>query len=137
MKKIIFIRPAPYSDLIQGKSLIESFDLVGSRSENPALFSSTLGVKNKIEHVINKFDLKNFKVISSPALRTQETAKLFEVPFDVSPLLQEFKFSLTDTLSQSLTNSENIDVNKLRKSLIDAFLDGKMEEKPRSFGSFF
>jgi len=129
MKKIIFIRPAPYSDRLLGKDLIVGFDLIGSQKYDPKVYVEDEITKERVNYLLKKFNPT--KIYSSPAMRCVETVKFFNSTFEISPLLNEVKFSLKGTVSAKLLKGDNTNVNRLRKELINAFVENKIEENPK------
>ncbi|MCE9548837.1 histidine phosphatase family protein [Candidatus Nomurabacteria bacterium] len=128
MKQIIFLRPAPYSDRINEKDLISGFDLIGLQKHDPEILVKDTETQNKIKMIFKKF--KPVKIYSSPASRCTQTAELFNTYFEVSPFLNEIKFSLTGSLDAKFINKKEPDVNKLRIELVKAFVKNKTIEKP-------
>jgi broad specificity phosphatase PhoE len=125
MKKIIFLRPAPYSDLISGKDLISSFDLNGLQLNDPILDSEINDdVYKKINKLKDEFNIVN--VVSSPASRCLQTAKMFGLPIVVNDKLREIKFSVKDLV---LEEKSDLDIDLLRKDLVISITKNKAPEK--------
>ncbi len=127
MKKIIFLRPSPYSDLLEGKGIISSFDSIGLQKSDPVI-GNNIKIDKRINFLMNKFKPK--AIYTSPALRCVQTAMLFKMPYKVFGELNEIKFSLTGTISPSFLNKDNLDINQLREELVKAFVNNKTEENP-------
>ena len=128
MKKFLFVRPAPYSDLIPGKDLITSFELTGLGLADPVIEDFPQNVIDRIQKIKKEFSPS--VIYSSPAARTLETAKAFGLPVFSNKNLREILFSLKDSVSSELTQTEKVDTNKLRFELMDSFSKGKVKEKP-------
>lgn len=124
MKKIIFLRPAPYSDFILNNDLITSFNLNGLQLNDPVLDTDFKKTIRKIKKIKVKFNIKN--IFTSPANRCKQTAELFNLPFEIKSELREIKFSV---LNLTKKKDKNLDVNKLREDLVKSIVENKNREK--------
>ncbi len=131
MKKIIFLRPAPYKDILDDKDLVTSFDLVGKQKFDINVDQIPTQLKKKISKFMEDFEFKN--IISSPSLRAQETAKYFSKSYTISNKIKELKFSLKkDVPKKFLKQTDDFSVNILRYELVKAFTKNKTTEKKAS-----
>ncbi len=130
MKKIIFLRPAPYDDLIPGKDLLSSFDLAGLQIYDPVLEGKLkVEIIEKVEQLKKEFEIKNF--FTSPATRCLKTANMFTQQPVIVDELKEIKFSVRNLVSSS-SSKQDFDVNKLRKDLIVSIIENRAEEDMNS-----
>lgn len=131
MKKIIFLRPSPYNDIIEGKDLITSFDLVGKQKFDIKVDNITLSTKKKINKFIKDLQFKN--VISSPSLRAQSTAKYFSSSYKICHEIGELKFELKNDIPKKfLQQDKNFSIDVLRYELVKSFTLSKTKESPSS-----
>ena len=121
MKKIIFLRPAPYKDKLPKLDLISGFNLIGQKIVDPKILKPSKDTIKKI-NLINKL-FQPAKVYASNSIRSKNTAEIFDKNYKVCNLVNEIKFSLD--------YPENIDINLLRFNLIQDFVNGKFEDKPK------
>lgn len=128
MKKIIFIRPAEYSYVVEGNSLLDSFDLIGSNQNDPSVGVISGATQKRITYLTEKY--RPSIVYSSNANRCKNTAGLFTSQPYVSKDLNEVDFDLIKNLGLSHADKNNFDVDELRFELIKAFTENKLEEKP-------
>lgn len=129
MKYIIFIRPAPYEDLLPGKDLITSFELTGLGIEEPKPDKYAQEVLFSVQKIKQKYN--PVAIYTSPAERTKQTARLFGNSFEEHESLKEIVFSLKESVqAEFLDSSKEIDLNALRKELIHSFVKERTKEKP-------
>jgi hypothetical protein len=128
MKKVVFLRPAPYSDKLVDQDVISSFDSIGLQISDPDIYPQDLSIKRSLNILLEK--IRPTKVYSSPATRCIKTAELLGLPFEISSQLKEIPFSLSESLPVALLSKINPDINELRIELIKAFVDNKTKESP-------
>ncbi len=124
MKKILFLRPAIYLDLIPGMDLISSFDLNGLQLNDPLLDTNTEKTIKRVKNLKKNFKIKY--ILSSPVSRCVQTAKLFDLPIKILPELKEIKFSVANFVTPE---NKDFNVNLLRENVVKSIVEDKNEEK--------
>ena len=133
MKTAIFIRTAPYKYKQPERNLYKSLDLIGRQDAQPhiSLPLSTeahlkiTAIRDIYHHAVTG------KVVCSEFIRSQETAVLFHPAADVSPLLNEIRFSMDDFSRETELPGDTLDTSKMniiRKNFSLALLRDGMQE---------
>lgn len=133
MKKIIFVRTAPYQYRLADKSLYESFDLIGLQEANPKISDPSEKTINEVGEIIKKY--KPELILSSRLIRSQGTAKLFSDSITSFSELNEIKFSMKDFSNPSdlPDNKFNHDkMNSLRQSFSKALMNNQLRENRKN-----
>lgn len=132
MKKIIFLRPAPYFCQLSGKSLYQSFDEIGLQKAQLHILKPTSKTKRRIAFILKKY--KPNKIFCSQLLHSQETAKLFSKDIIIASSLNEIKFSmydfsLVDDLPNNKVNPKRI--NRIRYQFSQALIRDRLHERKK------
>jgi len=129
MKKIIFIRTAPYLYKLPKKSLYASFNEVGLRKTDPHIQKLSEENIDRVKKIIKKY--KPDLVLCSQFIRSQETARLFSDNILIFPELNEIKFSMEDFSNHSDLPNNKFDSNKinsLRYDFSQALINDQLQE---------
>lgn len=132
MKKIFVIRSAPYDYLIKGKTLYESFDLVAQGKFSPKINNE---IGRKLLGLIFKQENKNdIFVICSRRKRSIETAQIITKKIRATNLLIEVDYKMGEFISETsfYGTHDKPDVDKARRSFVNALIHDKLQEKYNS-----
>jgi len=130
MKKIIFLRTAPYLYQIPGKSLYQSLDDIGLQKAQPHILEPNAETKNKIDLILEKYQPD--KILCSRLIRSQETARLFSKDIRIVTELDEIQFSMNDFSKSDELSDNKFDsklINKIRYNFSQALIRDQLYER--------
>jgi len=132
MRKIIFVRTAPYSYQQPNKSLYRGLDATGLQIGQPHILKSSTNIQKKVNLILTKY--KPTLIFCSEFTRSQETAKLFSQSVIIAKQLNEIKFSMNDfTNHKELGSSfDTKKINKIRYKFSRALLNDSLQEKQKN-----
>lgn len=130
MKKIIFIRTAPYDYKFPDKSLYESLDDIGLQKSQPHILKPSIKTEKKIRYILKNY--KPSQIFCSKLIRSQETAKLFSKKISMLSNLNEIKFSMNNFSSKEEFPTDNFDykkINGVRYDFSQMLINNRLQEK--------
>lgn len=126
-KKVYLMRSAPYEYMVPGMNLYQSFDVIGKGEYEVEIDEPQLA------HFAQKIppQLKNGVVLSSPRLRSVQTALLLTPRPVVAEELREVGYSMIEFISESeFFNADGSpNVTKARKAFVHALIEDRLSEK--------
>lgn len=127
MRQITFIRTAPYSYLIEGLNLYNSFDYVAQSKHDVSISSASADL---ITHLRCNLVGKQ-KVYCSPRKRSIQTAKLISGKINIVDELVEIRFNMSDFITERnfFNHKGEPRVRHARKLFVSALISNKLEEK--------
>lgn len=130
MKKIYFLRSAPYKYAIKGEDLYDSFNEVAKKTHNPKLSSYA---KNYLLTHVPDDAVVNSLVFYSPNFRSKHTAKLISPNIKKLPSLLEIGYQMEDFISKEEFFKDNTPNVKLARMLfVNALVTNRLQEKYNS-----
>lgn len=122
MKKIYFLRTAPYNYQLKGMDLYDSFNAVATRTRDVSIN------KEAINFVLPRVIKEAQKIFSSPAKRSVQTARLFGKP-SVFKELYEVNYSMHEFIEkEDFFKEGKPNVTKARKAFVRALIKNELKE---------
>ncbi len=125
MKKIIFLRTAPYDYLIKGLNLCESFDAVAKKEiDVPLRDDARIIFENNFPKGIYG------EVFCSPRLRSKQTARFLTKNPKSLAFLSEVSYSMGDFITQKVFfDKYNVpNLTRTRVAFVNALIKNKLQE---------
>ncbi|MBI4599746.1 histidine phosphatase family protein [Candidatus Uhrbacteria bacterium] len=133
MKRIIFIRTAEYQYKQQGLSLYDSLDAIGLQAAQPPITPPSDATRRRVNALLHRY--RPTQIFCSEFIRSGQTAKLFSLPVNTAPQLNEIKFSMNDFSTHRELSSNTFEpstINLIRYNFSLALLSDALYEKQAS-----
>lgn len=133
MKKLIFIRTAPYPYKQKSKSLYQSLDEIGLQSAQPQISKPSIATTEKVASFLREHTPTH--IFCSEFNRSKETARLFGKEPIVASQLNEIRFSMNDFSNQAELPDNELEsekINTIRYNFSRVLLADNLQEKQAS-----
>jgi len=129
MRRVIFLRTAPYLYQLPGESLYESLDQIGLQEAQPNILKPSPETRETIGLISRR--VRSKRVLCSRLARSQETARLFSADIIIASELDEIKFSMKDFSKPDDLPGDDLDperINKIRYNFSRALICDQLNE---------